>query len=195
MSVADGVLSLMSLYVDEYLATGERAGPGHDILTGRYACYDVYQCARRQVARGRRHRAAFCANLCRRSGCEQWIPHQTDDARQDEIRDAFRAVFATRDRDEWVAALAPADTCVAPVYAVAELVDDPHFRARQLVVDATHPTHGPFRQLGPLLAGMDRGAGGHTVPDPAQSNTDALLRDAGMDAAEVARLRGAGVIA
>ena len=48
----------MSLYVDEYLATGEVPGPRHDILTGRYACYDVYALRRRQVARGRRDRAA-----------------------------------------------------------------------------------------------------------------------------------------
>ena len=43
--VADGVVGLMSLYVDEYFATGEVPKPGHNILTGRYACYDVYRCA------------------------------------------------------------------------------------------------------------------------------------------------------
>ena len=40
--VAEGVLWLTSLYVDQYLATGDEPGPGHDILTGRYACYDTY---------------------------------------------------------------------------------------------------------------------------------------------------------
>jgi len=195
VSVAEGVLSLMSLHIDQHLATGERPGPGHDILTGRYACYDTYQARDGKWLAVAAIEPAFFANLCKGLGLEQWIPHQTDDARQDALRDAFRAAFATRDRDAWVAALAAANTCVTPVYSVAELVDDPHFRARQLVVDATHPTHGPFRQLGPLLAGMDRGAGGRTVPDPVQSDTDALLRAAGMDAAEVERLRGAGVIA
>ena len=45
VSVADGVLSLMGLQIDEHLATGAEPGPGHDILSGRYACYDTY-CAR-----------------------------------------------------------------------------------------------------------------------------------------------------
>ena len=43
VSVAEGVLSLMSLAIDQHLATGERPGPGHDVLSGRYACYDTYR--------------------------------------------------------------------------------------------------------------------------------------------------------
>ena len=122
VSIADGVLSLMSLYVDEYLATGAEPGPGHYILTGRYACYDVYRCADgRWVAVGAIE-PHFCRNLCRLLGCEQWVDHQTDDDVQDEMRADFAAAFAREPRDEWVAELAPADTCVAPVYTVAELV-------------------------------------------------------------------------
>ena len=73
VSVADGVFALMSLYVDEYLATGVEPGPGHNILTGRYACYDVYPCADgKQVAVGAIE-PHFCANLCRLLGCEQCV--------------------------------------------------------------------------------------------------------------------------
>ena len=34
VSVAEGVLSLMSLHIDQHLATGEQPGPGSDLLTG-----------------------------------------------------------------------------------------------------------------------------------------------------------------
>src|SRR4029077_11179697 len=65
VSVADGVVALMSLYVDEFLATGEVPGPRHNILTGRYACYDVYRCADdRWIAVGAIE-PNFYANLCR----------------------------------------------------------------------------------------------------------------------------------
>ena len=40
VSVADGVLALMALHIDEYLATGDVP---HNVLTGRYACYDTYE--------------------------------------------------------------------------------------------------------------------------------------------------------
>jgi len=44
VSACEGVLSLMSLSLDQYLATGEVAGPRKVLLTGRYAFYDVYPC-------------------------------------------------------------------------------------------------------------------------------------------------------
>src|SRR5712691_222743 len=148
VSVADGVVALMSLYIDEFLATGEVPGPGHNILTGRYACYDVYRCFDdRWVAVGAIE-PHFYANLCRALGCERWLAHQTDDAVQDAIRADFGAAFVTRPRDEWVARLGPADTCVSEVASVPELVRDAHFRARRVFVEASAPASGAFEQVG-----------------------------------------------
>ena len=194
VSVADGVLWLMSLAVDEHLATGAQPGPGHDILTGRYACYDTYRAADgRWLAVGAiEHK--FFANLCRALGCERWVDHQLDDEVQDEIRADFRAAFAARDRDDWVAELAGADTCVAPVLAVAEVGDDEQFAHRGAVVEAVHPTRGSFRQVGPVLAGMGRPAGPIPLPDPSATDTELLLKEAGVDAATVADWRAKGVI-
>ncbi|MBW2295092.1 MAG: CoA transferase, partial [Deltaproteobacteria bacterium] len=42
VSATEGVLSLMALSIDQYLATGEVAGPREVLLTGRYAFYDLY---------------------------------------------------------------------------------------------------------------------------------------------------------
>ena len=147
VAVADGVLSLMALAIDEHLATGAEKAPGRDLLTGRYACYDVYRARDGKWIAVGAIEPHFWANLCRRLGCAQWIAHQTDDAVQDEVRTDLRAAFATRDRDDWVAALAPADTCVAPVYEVAELVRDPHFAARGAFADG---------RVAPVLAGQER---------------------------------------
>ena len=195
VSVADGVLSMMSLVVDEHLATGAEPGPGHDILTGRYACYDVYRAGDGKWLSVAAIEPAFYANLCRALGLEEWIPHQTDDARQDEIRRAFRTAFEGRDRDAWIADLAPADTCVAPVNTIAELVRDPHFESRGAFAEAVHDRHGSFRQLSPILAGMPRSGGPIEVPDTSVTDTDGLLRDAGLSEEEIARMRREGVVA
>jgi len=194
VSVAEGVLHLMSLHVDEHLATGALPGPGSNLLTGRYACYDVYEAADGKWLAVGAIEPAFFANLCRALGCERLVPHQLDDARQDEIRAAFAAAFRTRDRDAWVAELAPADTCVAPVYAVSELVDDPHFVARGAFAEAKEAAHGTFRQTGPVLAGAVRAVPVHEVPPAEHTDTDALLREAGADEATLRRLRAAGAI-
>jgi alpha-methylacyl-CoA racemase len=195
VAIAEGVLALMGLYIDEYLATGTEPGPGHYILTGRYACYDTYRCADGKWVAVGAIEANFYRNLCRLLGCEQWSEHQMDDDVQDQIRADLRAAFATRTRDEWVAELAPADTCVSAVYAVAELVDDPHLAARGVFAEATHETAGEFRQLGTLLAGTDTGRTSFAVRDTVHTDTDELLAAAGLDANAIAALRTEGVVA
>ena len=114
-------------------------GPGHDVLTGRYACYDIYGCSDGKWVAVGAIEGHFYANLCRELGCEQWIEKQYDDAVQDEIRAAFAAALASRPRDEWVAQLAPANTCVAPVWEIDELVNDPQFVARKSTRPPTPP--------------------------------------------------------
>jgi alpha-methylacyl-CoA racemase len=194
VSVADGVLWMLSLYIDEYLATGEAPGPGHYILTGRYACYDVYGTGDGGWLAVGAIEPVFWTNLCRLLGLERWIGHQTDDAVQDEIRSDLRAVLATRSRDEWVDLLADADTCVAPVLDIAEVTADPQFAARGAFVEATHPQRPPFRQLGPLLAGTPR-QDRYRLRDATLTDTPALLAAAGLPADEIEDLLAEGVIA
>jgi alpha-methylacyl-CoA racemase len=195
VSVVEGVLYLTSLWIDEHLASGARPGPGHDLLTGRYACYDVYRARDGRWLAVAAIEPPFWANLCRALGVEEWIPHQTDDARQDAVRAALRAAFATRDRDEWVAVLAPADTCVAPVLSIAELAADPHLAARRVFVEAARPTQERFAQVGPLLAGADRGRRRWELPHPSATDTEEVLRGAGFAAAEIDEMRRQGVVA
>ena len=195
VSVADGVLSLMSLHLDEFLATGAVPAPRHDLLTGRYACYDVYPARDGEWLAVGAIEPQFWANLCRALGCDEWIEHQNDDTVQDQIRADLRTAFATRDRDEWVATLGPANTCVSPVASVPEVVDDAHFAARDTFSDAHDAQHGEFRQLGRVLAGMDRHQPPVEVRPATLTDTGALLRDAGFDETEVAALIAEGAVA
>jgi alpha-methylacyl-CoA racemase len=195
VAVAEGVLALMALPIDEHLATGAVPAPGHDVLTGRYACYDVYRARDGKWLAVAAIEPAFFANLCRALDLAAWIPHQMDDAKQVELRAALAAAFAARDRDAWIAELAPRDTCVAPVSTIAEVVADAHFQARGAFATATDRAHGSFRQLGAVLAGAGRAPGPTPVPDAAATDTDALLRAAGLAADEIERMRHDGVIA
>ncbi len=195
VAVAEGVLSLMALSIDDHLATGSEPGPGHDLLTGRFACYDCYRTRDDAWLAVAAIEPAFYANLCRALGLERWIGHQRDDSLQDQIRADFRERFASRDRDAWVAELAPADTCVAPVYRVSELANDPHFAARGAIGTARHPARGEFRQVGAVLAGCARPRDPIEVPDASQTQTDALLGAAGFSATEITALRSGGIIA
>ncbi|NRA07760.1 MAG: CoA transferase [Myxococcales bacterium] len=193
--VAEGVLWLTSLYIDQYLATGDPPGPGHDILTGRYACYDTYACSDGKWLSLGVIEGHFYANLCKALGCEQWLESEYDDAVQDEIRRDFAAAIAKRPRDEWVAELAPANTCVAPVYSMEELVEDAQFQARGIFGEVLHPEHGRFRQVNPAFAGMRRPTEAVPVPDWSQTNTVDVLAEAGIGVEEIEAMRDEGIVA
>ncbi len=195
VSVAEGALWCMSLWIDEHLATGEVPGPGHSILTGRYAWYDCYRAQDGGWLAVGAIEAPFFANLCKGLGLEKWTLHQLEDERQDEMRADFARVFATRDRDEWTRELAPANTCVTPVLSVPEVTTDPHFEARRAFVNAQHPEHGSFRQLGPVMAGGDRERTDYELPAPTATNTHELLDEAGFSRAEIEALERDGVVA
>jgi alpha-methylacyl-CoA racemase len=200
VSIAEGVLWLTSLAVDEHLATGAEVGPGRDILSGRYACYDCYRTADGKWLAVGAIEAKFYVNLCGHLGCEQWADHQLDDDVQEKIRADFRAAFASRDRAEWVEELAGSDTCVSPVQTVAELVDDDQFAARGAVVEVIMEGGGEvgppvkFRQVGPVLAGMVHPDGPLKVRGPETSDADRLLEAAGHPPERVAELRAKGVV-
>lgn len=195
VSIADGVLGLMALAVDEHLATGEEPAPRHGLLTGRYACYDTYPTRDGRWLTVAAIEPRFWVNLCELVGLPQWSDHQEDYAVQDQIRAELRDVFLTRDLDEWIAELSPADTCVAPVLTVPEIVTDEQFLARDDFADAHDADAGDFRQVAPVFAGMVRSTEPYEARDMTVTDTDALLRAAGLDDDELTKLHERGVIA
>jgi alpha-methylacyl-CoA racemase len=195
VSIADGVLWLTSLAVDEHLATGAEVGPGHNIISGRYACYDSYRAADGQWLAVGAIEPKFYANLCRLLGCPQWLDHQLDDDVQPKIRDDFAAAFASRTAADWVARLAGADTCVSPVQTIVEVADDDQFVARGAFAEAVGPGGEHYRQVGYVLAGMEAPDGPVTIRDPAASDADQLLGAAGLSPERIGELRAKGVVA
>jgi crotonobetainyl-CoA:carnitine CoA-transferase CaiB-like acyl-CoA transferase len=111
------------------------------------------------------------------------------------MRADFSAAFARRARDEWIADLGPADTCVSEVATVPELAVASHFRDRAVFTNATAAGHGDFEQVGWVLAGMDRDQPEPVVREATVTDTDSLLREAGYSASEIATLREEGVAA
>ncbi|MET1049765.1 MAG: CoA transferase, partial [Acidimicrobiales bacterium] len=61
--------------------------------------------------------------------------------------------------------------------------------------DATHPTEGTFRQVGPVLAGQPGKGEAVTVPDWSETSTVEILSAAGYTPAELDFLLTEGVIA
>jgi len=106
------------------------------------------------------------------------------------------SVFRARTAAAWEAELAAVDVaCVQAARSTPGVFwdQDAHVRANGFVVEASHPRWGTLRRHGPVvsLRGLPPRMGGASV---AGDSTDAILRELGYDAAEVAALHTAGVV-
>jgi formyl-CoA transferase len=59
-----------------------------------------------------------------------------------ELRTALAQVFATRPRDEWMAALDNADVPFAPIHSIRDVMSDPQVEHLQTFSRTRHPTEG-----------------------------------------------------
>jgi crotonobetainyl-CoA:carnitine CoA-transferase CaiB-like acyl-CoA transferase len=128
-------------------------------------------------------------------GREDFIPHQYDSSKHEEIAAHFREQFRTKPRDEWFEILKQTDICAAPVYSLKEALEDPHNLARGMVVEVDHPTLGKVKHVGVGTKLSDTpGSVRTTAPLPGQ-HTDDVLASIGYDAAAIAALREREVVA
>jgi alpha-methylacyl-CoA racemase len=193
VSTTEGVLALTSLNVEEYFATGNEPGPGSTLLTGKYACYDLYRARDGKWLAVGAIEPKFFANLCKLLGLAEQAQHQMDDARQSDLRAAIAEAFAKKDRDEWVQELADADTCVTPVLSIPEVTEDVHLNARDVFSETVGPEGKAVRQVAPVIAGSLRDTR-YEAADPGRTDTVELLAGTGLDEADIRALIKEGVI-
>ncbi|HXK21542.1 MAG TPA: CoA transferase, partial [Myxococcota bacterium] len=92
-------------------------------------------------------------------------------------------------------ALEAEDVPCARIQSVREAVADPQVAANGAVVESEHPRAGRIREPAPA-ARFERTPARAGGPAPGLGeHTDEILSDLGLDAAEIAALRDAGVLA
>ncbi len=104
-----------------------------DPLLANIPHYGIFETSdRRYISLGIVHEDHFWAGLCDVLGLDGWRdwPPETRTARQTEIRERLRAVFATASCREWDRRLREADVPCAPIYNLDELPDDPYIQYR-----------------------------------------------------------------
>ncbi|MCY4506010.1 MAG: CoA transferase, partial [Acidobacteria bacterium] len=138
--------------------------------------------------------------LCEALGHPEWAddPEYRDDTHRIRNREALaariEAVLAARPRSHWLERLEARGVPCGPINDYAEVMADPHVRARELVVETDHPTLGRIPTLGtPIKLSETPLAPGRPAPRLGE-HTDEILGDAGFGAEEIAELRRAGAV-
>ncbi|MGH8676144.1 MAG: CaiB/BaiF CoA transferase family protein [Burkholderiales bacterium] len=109
---------------------------------------------------------------------------------QDPVREFFRATFRTKTKAEWVEWFKGRDIAFAPVRTLPEMLEDPHFRARGMVLkDARGWDH-----IGVPIQFKEE-PGRPTFRSPAHGeHSSQILRELGYGGAEIERFQKDGVI-
>lgn len=132
-AIVDGTVSLTSFLYGMRARGMWSDQRGSNLLDTGAPFYDVYETADgRWMAVGALE-PQFFAELIRILELGD-APPQNDVARWPELRRVLAERFRERTRDEWAAAFADTDACVAPVLTFAEAQDHPQIAARRTLV-------------------------------------------------------------
>jgi crotonobetainyl-CoA:carnitine CoA-transferase CaiB-like acyl-CoA transferase len=196
-SMLDGQVSLLTLAAARYFALGEippRLGTEHPgrVPSATFRCADGKYA---HITASDQHWAPLCKAL----GLEEWgAAYPTNAVRvekREEVMAQLTAKIGALARPRLMEVLDELDVPVGPVNNVAEILADPHVRARRLVGSFDYPQVGEFKALGiPYkFLGWDNPEIGR--PPTLGEHTEAVLGELlGLAAPEVSRLKAAKAI-
>jgi crotonobetainyl-CoA:carnitine CoA-transferase CaiB-like acyl-CoA transferase len=109
---------------------------------------------------------------------------------QDPVREFLAATFRTKTRAEWVEWFRGRDVAFAPMRTLPEALEDPHFKARGMVLrDARGWDH-----LGVPIRFQDEPGRPVFEPPAHGQHTSGILRSLGYAEGEIAQLKSKGVV-
>ena len=198
VALTEAVLNVMESLVPEYSAFGAVRGPAGSALPG-IAPSNAYPCADGVVLIAGNGDSIF-KRLMQVIGRDDLANDEAlannagRVARVDESDAAIGAWAATRSVDDVLAPLAEASVPAGRVYTAKDIVEDPHFRARDMIIrQQTRDGHElDVPGIVPKLMGTP-GAVRRAAPRLG-GDTDEVLREIGLSAGQIAALRDRKIV-
>jgi crotonobetainyl-CoA:carnitine CoA-transferase CaiB-like acyl-CoA transferase len=148
-SMLDGQVALLTLAAARYFALGEvppRLGTEHPgrVPSATFRCRDGRYA---HITASDQHWTPLCQALQLGAWGAGFGTNSIRVEKRDEVMAVLTAAVAKLDRAELIARLDAAEVPVGPVNDVAEILADPHVRARRLVGSFDYPGVGEFKAL------------------------------------------------
>ena len=199
IALLDGMISTLTYQAMSYFATGispKRLGTRHPSIVP----YETFETKDGFVNIGAANEKQW-QNLCRALG----LPDLAFDIRFSTMAGRIsnyvelRAILGTElrklTRAEAFELLAKYELPVGPINTVAEVLEDPHVHAREMVKELTHPEYGPLRYVGiPVKLSDTPGELQGPPPRFGEHNRD-VLAELGYDGHAIDQLAMSNVIA
>ena len=194
VSMMDGAMSFIAYHASEPLFGDIDPKGGEYRNTGGAPCYSIFRCKDGNYVTLGALEEHFWERFCDAAGVPELKTDQFPDgearSRQFEQLDH---VFEQRTRAQWVDLFFKHDIPGGPVNTMREAFEDPHVKAREMVMHVDHPVEGRIPQLG-FPVKFSGTPGRITSPPPTLGqHTNAVLERLGYSSEQIAAMAKNGV--
>jgi crotonobetainyl-CoA:carnitine CoA-transferase CaiB-like acyl-CoA transferase len=194
ISMTDGMVALLPTALFFRRLTGKEPARADEFLSHRYACYNTYETADGRFISIGAVENRFWTQLCDLLGVPGYAKLQYDDPRRNEIIDYMRNAFKQKTLDEWDAVLGDLDICWGRVQSLSEVLKDPLFRQRQMVLEIKGNDGKTSKTLGVPVKLSETPGAVRTPPVDFGESTEVILRELGYSEEEIKALEEKEVI-
>jgi crotonobetainyl-CoA:carnitine CoA-transferase CaiB-like acyl-CoA transferase len=194
VSMMDAAMPFLTYHAAEPLFGNCEPRGGEYRNLGGAPCYGIFRCSDAHYVTLGALEQHFWARFCDLAGVPEFKsdPFPEGDARERQFQ-RLEAVFRTRTRAQWVELFVQHDIPGGPVNTMREAFDDPHVKARELLLHVDHPVEGCIPQLG-FPVKFSGTPARITAPPPSRGeHTHEVLRALGLGDARIDELKRQGV--
>jgi alpha-methylacyl-CoA racemase len=190
-SMVEGSASLMMMMYGALASGAWTEERGHNRTDGGAHYYRVYETKDGEYVSVGAIEPQFYALLLKHTGLEgETLPEQTDRAHWPEMQARLARIFKEKTRSEWTEIMQQTDICFAPVLRMSETLEHPHNVHRESFVEIDG-----IAQPAPAPRFLGTPTRVQRPPARVGEHTEAILRDWGFSADEIADLHRSGAVA
>lgn len=188
VSMMDGTVGFLAYSLAEWSSHGEQPRRGMEVLTGGYACYQIYHTGDAGYVSLGAIEHKFWQGFCERLGKPEYSDLQWVPDKQPEMIQSIQQILESKSRDQWVEYFAGDDICFAPVLSLQEMSEHPQIKDRNMVVTIDNFQDSGTRLVVPGVAIKLSDTPGvvKTVYARVGENTEEILQSLGYEADAIA---------
>ena len=148
ISMLDSTISFLSIHAADFFASGELPQRGKGVLTGGFACYNIYKTKDDRYMTLVGLEPHLWKEACLALGFESWITKQFDAHFQETMKEELRKLFCQRTMKEWIGFFGGKNVCCEPVLNIQETFLHPQVIHTKIKSQVRYPKLGPIDGIG-----------------------------------------------